>query len=272
MRFLCLHGHGTNSRILETQLELLRATLPCSWEFEFLDGEFDAAPAPGVKAIFPGPYLCYHGEPIPKDVQHAHNLVLDVIREEGPFDGVIGFSQGAALAAAFIARQADISPSEEFFKVAVFIATSMPFDLDGDRIRLSYDGSSNLSAVQIDAEGQASHDDQCDWLEDCRSASVIQEFEGRRPSTGELKHQNIEILLRYHPSTHSQRIRIPTVHVVGIKDSYAEQGRDLALFCEPRKTQVVTHSGGHELPRDVGTVARVGEAIQVAVERVGFDV
>lgn len=47
MRFLCLHGHGTNSRILETQLELLRTELPHNWEFEFLDGDQEAVPAKG---------------------------------------------------------------------------------------------------------------------------------------------------------------------------------------------------------------------------------
>ena len=51
MRFLCLHGHGTNSQILEAQLEPLRASLPSDWEFLFLDGEVETIPAPG--RLFP---------------------------------------------------------------------------------------------------------------------------------------------------------------------------------------------------------------------------
>lgn len=47
MRFLCLHGHGTNSQILKAQLDPLLARLPSDWEFEFLDGEMNAEPAPG---------------------------------------------------------------------------------------------------------------------------------------------------------------------------------------------------------------------------------
>lgn len=47
MRFLCLHGHGTNSAILEAQLDPIRGQLPSNWEFEFLDGEMDATPATG---------------------------------------------------------------------------------------------------------------------------------------------------------------------------------------------------------------------------------
>jgi hypothetical protein len=49
MRFLCLHGHGTNSAILEAQLEPIRAHLPAHWEFEFLDGEMEVPPATGKK-------------------------------------------------------------------------------------------------------------------------------------------------------------------------------------------------------------------------------
>lgn len=48
MRLLCLHGHGTNSQILEAQLEPLRSRLPGHWEFEFLDGEMDAPPPTGI--------------------------------------------------------------------------------------------------------------------------------------------------------------------------------------------------------------------------------
>ena len=47
MRFLCLHGHGTNSQILEAQLDPLRAYLPGDWEFDFLDGEVKCEPSPG---------------------------------------------------------------------------------------------------------------------------------------------------------------------------------------------------------------------------------
>ena len=46
----------------------------------------------GVPAIFPGPYMCYHGEPIQEDIQRAHDLILEVAREEGPFDAVLGLS------------------------------------------------------------------------------------------------------------------------------------------------------------------------------------
>lgn len=223
----------------------------------------------GVETIFPGPYLCYHGEPVRADVQRAHDQVLDVVEHEGPFDGVIGFSQGAALAAAVIARHEEEKPSEELFKIAVFIAASMPFNLEGGEIRLSYDGRGSFSAIGIETPGPLPGDHETEfWQNDCRMATVISEFESRRPLIRRRHEpQEIDVLLRYHPSTYAQRLRIPTVHVIGTEDTYSQQGFDLAELCSSRKTQLVVHSGGHELPRDAVTVGKIGEAIQYAVDR-----
>jgi hypothetical protein len=47
MRFLCLHGYGTNSAILEATFAPIRAQLPADWEFEYLDGMVEVPPAHG---------------------------------------------------------------------------------------------------------------------------------------------------------------------------------------------------------------------------------
>lgn len=63
---------------------------------------------------------------------------------------------------------------------------------------------------------------------------------------------------------------MPTVHVIGAQDSYAVQGHSLAAMCEPRVCQTILHQGGHEFPRDSGVLTKVAEAMQVAVERMGY--
>ncbi|KKP03792.1 hypothetical protein THAR02_04122 [Trichoderma harzianum] len=273
MRFLCLHGHGTNSQILKAQLDPLLARLPSDWEFEFLDGEMNAEPAPGVESIFPGPFLCFHGEPVPDDVQRAVDLVKEVVLEEGPFDGVIGFSQGAAVAATVIAHETKLNPHQELFKVAIFLSATGPFDLSAGRLRLSYEGT--VDDIKIDRYdalegGSLVPDDGTDWKTDHRSIGIIQEFQARRTHLSDLGQQSIDVLLRYHSSVHGVLINIPTVHVVGFKDDYADQGRDLAAICDPKISQVVTHDGGHQLPRDLRTVTKTAEAIQWAVDRMLF--
>ncbi|GIJ97914.1 hypothetical protein Aspvir_000020 [Aspergillus viridinutans] len=272
MRFLCLHGHGTNSSILEAQLEPIRAYLPRNWEFEFLDGEMETEPAPGVDAIFPGPYFCYHGEPVPNDVQNAYDLVLEVVREEGPFDGVLGFSQGAAMASTLLLNHARTNPTEELFKMGVFISAMMPFDMASGKLKVTYDPAQReLFAIHQDAEGNATGDDHIDWMTDVRSKALIDEFEARRPMAASAKEAtSVDVLLRFHPTTHTRRIRIPTVHVIGEKDQYADHGRALVGMCEPRLAHVVTHDGGHQLPRRTSTVAKVAGAIQTAVEQMQF--
>ncbi|OJD32105.1 ef-hand calcium-binding domain protein [Diplodia corticola] len=271
MRFLCLHGHGTNSQILEAQLEPLRSRLPRDWEYEFLDGEKETIPATGIDAVFPGPYVCYHEEPIPEDVQHAVDLVKEVIREEGPFDGVIGFSQGAALAATVIAAEAERDPLAETFKVAIFLSATMPFDFSAGKLRLTCEADNTLTATHQDIDGTKLDGGKQDWLNDCRTAGVIAEFQARRPQVEKSAlPQSVDVLLRYHPSTHPQQIDIPTVHVIGLKDEYLDHGKNLAGICNSRIQQVVTHDGGHQLPREGATVSRVAEAIQWAVDRMLF--
>ncbi|KAJ5788008.1 hypothetical protein N7457_002998 [Penicillium paradoxum] len=295
MRFLCLHGHGTNSQILETQLEPLRAHLPTDWEFDFLDGEMAAEPATGemivqntptrchitdeyilsigIDQIFPGPYLCYHGEPVPSDVWNAYNLIMDVVREEGPFDGVIAFSQGAAVAATIIAHEAEVNPEADVFKVAVFLSATMPFDMEAGLLTLMYNGHVDTIEAKYQSQSNAAHceiDNNVNWLEDCRTAGVIQEFQARRAHLHGSGRQSIDVLLRYHPSIHDVKIGIPTVHVIGMKDDYADHGRNLAGICDPKVSRVVTHEGGHQLPRDARTLAKTAEAIQWAVDRTLF--
>lgn len=62
-----------------------------------MDGEEECQAADGIAAVFPFPYLCYYSIPLFSSIQAAHALVHEVIAEEGPFDGVMGFSQFVTL-------------------------------------------------------------------------------------------------------------------------------------------------------------------------------
>lgn len=50
MRFLCLHGMGTNSRILEAQIAGICARLE-GHDFVFVDGEVECDAADGMSMI-----------------------------------------------------------------------------------------------------------------------------------------------------------------------------------------------------------------------------
>lgn len=53
MRFLCLHGTGTSSRIFEAQVSRITDQLEGHHDFVFLQGEVETDPAPGIFTHLP---------------------------------------------------------------------------------------------------------------------------------------------------------------------------------------------------------------------------
>ena len=72
-----------------------------SAEFNFIEGEVDSAPGPGIEDVFDGPYYSFYNWPRtfnPDDdrsVTEAYDLIYEMIEEDGPIDGILGFSHGA---------------------------------------------------------------------------------------------------------------------------------------------------------------------------------
>ncbi|QUQ63692.1 hypothetical protein [Kutzneria sp. CA-103260] len=92
LRVLCLHGYHGNSRILAGQLQPLRDGLSTPVDFVAVD-------APSLAA---GDFGWWHGD-IPgyrdefQGWARTRDWLVELFSREGPFDGVLGFSQGAAL-------------------------------------------------------------------------------------------------------------------------------------------------------------------------------
>ncbi|KAH8588577.1 serine hydrolase-domain-containing protein [Bisporella sp. PMI_857] len=132
MRFLCLHGKGTNCEIMKLQTRALREKLPPSFEYEFIDGEEDSLPPKGMDLIYPGPYLQYAS--CAEAVERTLAYLEEVIQEDGPYDGIIGFSQGAAVAARLILKHQEEDPfGVQPFKLAVFLCSAGLFYTDSTK-------------------------------------------------------------------------------------------------------------------------------------------
>ncbi|GKZ79621.1 hypothetical protein AnigIFM56816_003824 [Aspergillus niger] len=136
MRFLCLHGAGTNAEIFEIQSGGITYDLAkYGHTFKYYNGCMEAEVEPQLKGLFTGPFYNHYprdrapGEYLAPAMKH----VYDIIERDGPFDAVMGFSQGAALACAMIAHHAK-THQEPLFKVAVFICGAVPFDSTGNEI------------------------------------------------------------------------------------------------------------------------------------------
>jgi Serine hydrolase (FSH1) len=77
----------------------------------------------------------------------------------------------------------------------------------------------------------------------------------------------------FHPSTDPVRIAIPTAHIYGRKggDAWRAHAMDLVTLCSKEGRMVLSHDGGHEVPRGPGVneeVCDVFEAV-VAVAKAG---
>lgn len=254
MKFLCLHGMGTNSDVYEAQLGGIIGRLDPTHTFVFVDGLVACEPAEGVDALFPGPFCCYYDKPVAGQLEAAYALVREVLDEEGPFDGVVGFSQGAALAASLLLRHQATHPhGPDLFRLAVFAGASLPFD----RASADPQRPNPYHAAVCPRTGAVR-------LEDGKPAaavdtSLVNGFLAPLVPGDEPLH-------RYHPLREKARIAIPTVHILGRSDPFYPQGRLLAELCaEP--AVMVEHHMGHLIPREAEFARRAANAIEGCVHR-----
>ena len=175
--------------------------------------------------------------------------------EEGPFAGVIGFSQGAALASSMMLEHAKSNPVNDLFKLAIFAGASLPFDLDDntglDRWQFARTDGSTGSGTYYESE--------FDGDQDGPLGLPTAPWDSCGPLLG-----------RYHPGrTPKAQIHVPTLHIIGKRDDYAGQSQMLAKLCT-RDNAVIYHSEGHRIPQDQGFQNKIGIAIDRLIEKVNL--
>lgn len=107
---LCLHGSGTNSSIFNLQSVRIQRALKDTFHFIFLDGPIVTGPGPDVLPIFEGcePFLRWTGPDIGPIPDETIRIIKNAIKErqkKAPVVAVMGFSQGARLAAGLLFEQ-----------------------------------------------------------------------------------------------------------------------------------------------------------------------
>ncbi|WRX08929.1 Serine hydrolase FSH - like 1 [Theobroma cacao] len=110
-RILCLHGFRTSAEILKKLVLRWPATVLEKLDLVFLDGPYPAQGKSAVEGFFDPPY--YEWFQANQDYTEYTNFeeclafIEDYIIKNGPFDGLMGFSQGAVLSAALPGMQRD---------------------------------------------------------------------------------------------------------------------------------------------------------------------
>ncbi|KAK2659864.1 hypothetical protein Ddye_006397 [Dipteronia dyeriana] len=110
-RFLCIHGFRTSGEILKKQLLKWPQQVLQKIDLVFPDGPFPAQGKSDVEGIFDPPY--YEWFQFNKEFteytnfDECLNYIEDYMIKHGPFDGLLGFSQGAILSGGLPGLQAN---------------------------------------------------------------------------------------------------------------------------------------------------------------------
>ncbi|KAK0702402.1 serine hydrolase FSH [Lasiosphaeris hirsuta] len=296
LRVLCLHGMGANSRIFKEQFCKLtiipipkilennvspeptapvRSLLSSEYIFTFLDGLETCTPPSEISDFYAGPYLCWYKSPCAHKVAQAHKRILAFMRSEGPFDVILGFSQGASIAASLLVHhQLDNPPSTPpLFRAAIFICSPLPFSRClsyGYNTRGYFGLRATIKGVESrpakvpdylipqdneyfdyflkpeighwpESDSSTEEDDD-DYDNQDRFCSTV--HKGCRKLGVTLYYQ------MFHASVDDVQIPIPTAHIYGRSDPWRPHSVDLIGLCDIGKVRTYQHDGGHEIPRD----------------------
>ena len=107
---LCLHGGGASAVIFQFQTIQLRHALRNHFRFVFANAPLESGPGPDVVPVFErlGPYYMWAKVSEPTNQHFGLDATLKIIEnyeaKEGPFVGILGFSQGTMLGLGLLQR------------------------------------------------------------------------------------------------------------------------------------------------------------------------
>ncbi|KAK1702954.1 serine hydrolase FSH [Colletotrichum lupini] len=251
-RILCLHGMGINSQIFASQTESFRSLLPSDYDFTFVDGPTTCKPEADIAKVYPGPYLCWYRTPTTESVTAAHRHVKSIMAEKGPFDGIMGFSQGAAVAVSMILRHQLETPSTPpLFKFAILIGSPLPFShslMYGIDTRDYFGVSCNVDCSILARYNRPNKvptylitPDR--YLKDDDDEDFHRTEEACQQPTAAMFYQ------MFHSTSDEVRMDIPTVHIFGRRDPWYLHSKDVLELACAERASVLEHCYGHEVPR-----------------------
>ena len=240
-RLLCLHGGGVNAQVFRLQARALIMQLKSCFRLCFADGPFVCDPGPGMIPMYKdfGPFrrwLRWLPEHAELDARTTTDLinrhVMQAMEEDnacgatGEWVGVLGFSQGAKIAASLLFMQQ--KQTEQLGKGRAAFNFHFAVILAGRAPLVSLDPRLITSPLLADP-GQ--------------STMAFERF----PDEHNCEDQD-------------HILRLPTVHVHGQQDQGLHLHRRLLKqYCHEDSTRLVEWDGDHRVPvktRDVAAVVK----------------
>lgn len=124
-------------------------------ELHFIDGLIETEGQEDMTGVFPGPYYSWCSLSPDntlvdyKSVKEALDFVLDIIVEDGPFDGIMGFSQGAALALALVLRYATEHPLDPAYALCKWVVLFSCVGIDRKKNQLDDDSLLSIPSLHV---------------------------------------------------------------------------------------------------------------------------
>ncbi|UQC81181.1 menadione-induced gene-4 [Colletotrichum lupini] len=193
-----------------------------------------------------------HLTPTTESVTAAHRHVKSIMAEKGPFDGIMGFSQGAAVAVSMILRHQLETPSTPpLFKFAILIGSPLPFShslMYGIDTRDYFGVSCNVDCSILARYNRPNKvptylitPDR--YLKDDDDEDFHRTEEACQQPTAAMFYQ------MFHSTSDEVRMDIPTVHIFGRRDPWYLHSKDVLELACAERASVLEHCYGHEVPR-----------------------
>ncbi|TDZ17552.1 Esterase citA [Colletotrichum orbiculare MAFF 240422] len=241
-RILCLHGGGVNAAVFKVQCRALISRLKNHFRLVFVDGPFICAPHESIISVYGdyGPFrrwlrwLPEHqavdAETASAEIHFQLRMAMDdddALGATGEWVGLLGFSQGAKISASLMYTQ------------------QMLMQKYGKRIT-SAGGSANWRFGVLLA-GRA-------------PVIVLDDRIDLAPGVGDASEASVDFKDWPNGSGTDHMLKLPTIHVHGMKDPGLDQHRRLLKqYCAPGTTRLVEWDGNHRVvikTKDVEAVAR----------------
>ncbi|KAI0409118.1 serine hydrolase FSH [Xylaria palmicola] len=256
-RILCLHGGGTNARIFRAQCRVLSRWLEPRFRLAYAEAPHASAPGPDVVSVYAaeGPFkrwvrwLPAHepldGAAAVQAIDGAIRAAMDAddaLGADGPWVGLLGFSQGAKLAASLLFRQQQRALRRGASGAA-------PGDDDGiyDGWRFAVVMAGRAPLVNLEPGV-------------FRSSLLSDPSEIGLAGSPDL----MEVASERHV------LRLPSIHVHGSADPGLHLHQELyERYTDPKCTRLVQWDGGHRIVLKATDVQPVVDAIVAVAKETG---
>ena len=207
----------------------------------------------------------------------AVEYLEELLEDEGPFDGIFGFSQGAALTLSYFYQHQQAGDSPLPVKFACLFSTAMPLSPDAD---MGDNIISKLRAIEYDITDKAmssgkdlsvAEQEFVDVLQQTVVDAAINDPQFPWADMDIYRYGERHAIPRVmYGSLLSQKIQVPTIHVWGQNDfeymiKMAEVARGL---CDESMVKTVLHGGLHDIPKKQPEIKAVLRTLDWAMAQV----